>query len=108
MPCLSGQVKQFIFHLQTLPAVGEPVAHGVVGKSADLRKAGAVPGLHRGEAVASMGEGEHLAQAGSTVAVKACDVAVPVRNALFSNDLPCCLIINFSIICAKLRLDISH
>ena len=64
--------------LQALSAVGELVAQRVVGECAYLRKVGAVPGLHRGEAVARMGEGEHPAQAGSAVAVKTCDVPVPV------------------------------
>lgn len=36
-----------------------------------------------GELVANMGEGEHLAQAGNTVAVKACDVADVVRTVAY-------------------------
>ena len=69
--------------MQALPAVRELIPHCVVGECADLRKVRAVPGLHRGEAVASMGEGEHLAQAVSAVAVKARDVADVIRAVVY-------------------------
>jgi len=69
-----GQVSKVVAELQAFAAVRELIPHCIVGECAYLRKVLAVPGLHRGEAVARMGEGQHLAEARGPVAVQVGDV----------------------------------